>query len=84
MQPNILLRKIEVFCVLASPLHYPINTTKVRNLLNTYREDEDQTVEYAIVAINDIERKPIWSPDKLDARKKSVTGRKIIRSRYLN
>ena len=72
-----LLKKVEIFYKLAGGNHYPVNTSKIKNILNIYKDFNDQgdhseTMKYAIVPLSDIEKKPIWAPEKLEAVKKQL------------
>ena len=78
-----LLVKIDNFYKRATSHHYPVDTSKIQNILNIYKDFNDQgdnseTMEYAIVPISDIERKPIWSPEKLNIVKQQLQNGKLL------
>jgi hypothetical protein len=78
-----LLKKVELFYKLAVGNHYPVDTSKIQNILDIYENFNDQgdrseTVEYAIVPLSEIEKKPIWAPEKLEAVKRQLEEGKSL------
>ena len=83
MQLDFLLNKIETFYKIAIANHYPVDMSKAKNILDKYknyndRGDHSETMEYAIVPIDNIEKQPIWSQEKLDIVKKRIQEGKFL------